>query len=191
MPARARLRRDYDTSREDRNSPWFEALRGMVQDEWPMAASVWGWDDRVQALPYEPLAPLLRVVIYRHELMGRAPVVGLRRVLAALGDAGAVEGIDGAQPVDIDGFSTVAAAEARARIGQIEGVEALWRLLADPPKRPAWQRERQSEQKRAKDDRTFARMARRRVVESLVAVLDLGAGPARLSPAAAPRSRGS
>jgi hypothetical protein len=177
MPARARLRRDYDTSRENPNSPWFEALRGMVEDDWPMAASVWGWDDSVQALPYEPLAPLLRVAIHRHELMGRAPVVGLRRVLAALGDARAVEGIDGAQPVDNDGFSTVAAAEARARIGQIEGVEALWRLLTDPPRRPAWQRERQSEQQRANDDKTFARMARRRVVESLVTVLDLGIAP--------------
>jgi hypothetical protein len=177
MPAQAHLRSGYQTSQQDPNSPWFEAVRAMVEDRWPMPASLHGWDDRVQALPYEPLAPLLRVAIHRRELMSRAPAVELRRVLAVLGDAKAVEGIDGAQPAESDGFPTLAIAEARARIGRIEGVEALWKLLDDPPRRPAEIRKLDSERTRANRDALFARMARRRVVESLDAVLDLGIAP--------------
>jgi hypothetical protein len=177
MPAQAHLRPEYQTIRDDPKSTWFEAVWGMVEDRWPLPASLHGWDDRVQALPYEPLAPLLRVAIHRRELMSRAPAVELRRVLAVLGDARAVEGIDGAQPAESDGFPTVAIAEARARIGRIEGVEALWKLLDDPPRRPAWIRKLDSERTRADRDALFARMAQRRIIDSLDAVLDLGLAP--------------
>jgi hypothetical protein len=187
LPAFARLRPEYQTSREDPQSPWFEALRGVVEDRWPKPDSLWGWDDRAEALPYEPLAPLLRVVIHRRELMSGAPAVGPRRVLAVLGDARAVAGLEDAQAVAgledvqhggaLGGFPTVAIAEAQARIGRIEGVEALWRLLAELPKRPAVERQREPEQMRANSDAVFARTARRRVVESLDAVLDLGIAP--------------
>jgi hypothetical protein len=177
LPARARPRQEYQASQEDPNAPWFEALRDMVENRSPIPATLWGWDDRVQALPYEPLAPLLRVVIHRRELMSRAPAVDLRRVLAALGDARAVESLDRAELGEIDGFPAVAIAEARARIGRIEGVEALWRLLADLPERSAAYRQLAPEHMRENADALFARMARQRVVESLDAVLDLGIGP--------------
>jgi hypothetical protein len=177
MPASTRLRPDYQSRLADPQAPWLEALRGLVLDRWPMPESLWGWDDRVEALPYEPLAPLLRVAIHRQELMTHAPAVSLRRVLAVLGGARAVEGLGGAQDGATGGFPTVAIAEARARIGRIDGVEALWRLLAELPKRPAADREREPERMRANSDAVFAWEARRRVLESLDAVLDLGIAP--------------
>lgn len=110
----------------DLDDPWPAILRSVLCEYWQLP----GYQGHLEELtpPFAPLAPLVRVAIFRRERASRVSHVFGRCLLAGLGDERALDGLDLTGVEDAEGWNALRAATATARLGRLEGVESLWEL---------------------------------------------------------------
>ena len=133
----------------DLNTPWLYPLLGMT-------AGRSGWPSRSLAEPdlaFRPLVPLLRVSLFRDERFHNNSL-STRVALARLGDRSSLHDLQPPAISELYGFNTLKATDIPARLGELEGVDQLWRLY----------------------DETLHGPANSEVVKKLARRLDLGLG---------------